>query len=577
MNNFTMFDSMLDSSMTRQLNVNACPNGMVIPDDPNSSGNWYPNRTLSECAISCYESPFFSAKQRKDFYLADVISLVVSVICALIVLNLWLRDSLKKKQVFVITYGAVIALTFTFRAFAFTGGPNRNCRNNANIIDGSEGLTLCAFEGACMLFSVLFCGVCFCIQSFDFFRRIVLKQPMMPDQRPFIYIIVAIPSILTIIGLANGIFGSDFTNGKCRVIDTGTVVVLTTVVPMTISVVLGLVFAFTIVVKILVLMYQHGVDFWDGVVLTGTSLQYLIFSGFYLLSLLIIRFTVTSSDSYDRDNDQIEEWAQCALLHYDGVDESSYTSVCGSHAAMRYSFAIYLFYIIWIRVGFGVFFLLVNLQGLLVLFSTYVCTFSVRPHPSAVSQSAVQLGTSSLENSLSFVKSIGESGLEMEERFMARKRDENFQAELEAGERNRNRESERNVRDNSNNNNNSNNNDSSTRSGGGVDSSSTRTINLASILTNFLLLPFGIQTDERVSASDTDSGGGSGSGGGASAENSRSRSHSRSNSHSRFQSISHMDSNELADYSEQFMGRARDGCDDHIVETNRFEIEVTNL
>mgnify|MGYP003386850147 FL=1 len=385
----------------------SCPDGLVFPDDPDSPDNWYPNITLSNCTISCYNSPFFTVVEHHTLNIADMLSLAASIIFALVVLVLWLVDDIKKKQVFVLAYGAVIVVMFTVRLSAFFGGPTRHCRNNANIITGDDGITVCAIEGFCILYILLFCATCFSLQSFELFRRIVLGHRQLESLRVYIWTIIIVPATFALWALADGRYGSDFTTGFCRVVDTGESVDYVTFLPLAVATLTGIVFASSIVVKLLLLVFNSGVGIWDGAVLAGTSLQYLVFSGFYLCSLLILRSTIADNTHAGNNDRHIEQWGQCALLNFDGVTTESYTIPCGQHAHRSISFASLLFMTIWIRAGFGFFFVLVNFEGLLMLFRKHVFRRSISPVESSI---GFKRGSRSRDRSLSHPYSIGDSG-----------------------------------------------------------------------------------------------------------------------------------------------------------------------
>jgi hypothetical protein len=355
--------------------MSSCPNGLVLPDDPDSSGNWYPNRALSNCSVSCSSPPYFTTEQRSTLETLDIVSMAVAAVFAAFVFKMWRRDNLKRKQYFVTSYGFIVALCFSLLSIMFPF--EVRCRNNANVIDGSDGFTLCAAEGAVLLFMENFCAMCFCLQSYEVFRRFVLQQRSAANVELYLNLILGWPLLVALIALFAGLIGSTFGGDFCRITGTSAFSIVFGYGTVFVGTVCGLVFSTAIVVKLMGLVAIRSISRHDGLSLAGTSIKYLVFTGCYLLSLILISLFSPLLDD-DAFRDSIDDWAQCALLHFNGTD-ASYLPFCGAHARRKMSFAAYAFTTVYFRAGFGLFFVIVNMEGLLILLRKHVCMMTVTP------------------------------------------------------------------------------------------------------------------------------------------------------------------------------------------------------
>jgi len=296
--------------------------------------------------------------------------MITAAVFSGVVLYMWTRDKLKKKQKFVVGYGVVVTICFSLLAILFPF--EKTCRNNANVVDGTDGLTLCAIEGAVLLFMEHFCAICFCLQSYEVFRGFVLSDKTLPNYGLYLNLALGFPLLLAMVCLFVGVIGATFAGDFCRVTGKSAAVVSIAYGPIVLFTLAGLVFCFGILFKLLRLVLSKSVSRNDGLVLAGTSLRYLVFSGCYLLSMLLV---AAFSPLFDQDalHSSIDEWAQCALLHFDGSDDDSYSSICGVHATRRMSFTSYAVLTVYFRAGFGLFFMVVNIDGLRILLRKYIC------------------------------------------------------------------------------------------------------------------------------------------------------------------------------------------------------------
>lgn len=352
----------------------ACPSGFVIPDDPSDHHNIYINHTISECALSCISPPIFTLKERDIVSTIKTFSCMVSAIFSFCVFSLWIMDKKKRNQIFVVAYGAVLTIGFTGLTISNSFGRERLCRNNSIPIDAHDGVTTCAVEGAVVLYISVFAALCFAMQSMEVFRRVVMQYKLLPPKELYLFILLLMPLIMSVLGLFHNIYGSDRVLGMCHIADEvkGAFVFKT----LAVIIGLGLFFAAGILVKLLILIWipneKGGVSVSDGATMAGTSLKFLVFSGGYLVSLFLIQTALkVRVDAHEFDQLAIR-WGQCALYYFDGT-VASYADHCGLHLHRDTSFPVICFLMAWILAGLGFFFIIVNMEGLWLLLSRRFC------------------------------------------------------------------------------------------------------------------------------------------------------------------------------------------------------------
>lgn len=337
-----------------------CPHGFAIPDSLDDPANVYINRTISNCALSCMDPAMFTAEEFDTLLTVKFTSCIVSAFFCFFVLVTWLTDKEKSKQVFVVLYGAVVTVGFIFFTISNSLGQKRLCRNETSPIVASDGITLCIVEAAVSYFIGIFTSICFAMQSMEIFRKMVLKVKYSPPKSLYIGIVLIVPLIVSIVGIFTDAYISTPDVGICNISDSvsGTMISGTMVLFQAV----GMFFAGGILLKVLALMRvpkEHGgVSITDGAAMAGTSLKFLLFTGGYLLSLVIIWRYVAETDT---TTERSVKWGLCALKYFDGT-VASYLNECGSHPHRRRPFAETCFFVVWIGAGFGCFFVVVNLE-----------------------------------------------------------------------------------------------------------------------------------------------------------------------------------------------------------------------
>jgi len=304
-------------------------------------------------------------------------SFIITALCSFIVVSLWALDRKKREQVFVVTYGLVVTVAFIF--LSASSGAKQLCLNNANEIDANHGFSLCRVEGFVLTYISFFCALCFAMQSMDIFRIVVLKSKS-PQPKPlYTTIVLLVPLVGAISCLLTRRFGVDSVNRLCEYEADTPLRIGLYVGPVALTLLVGLILCGALTVKLVVLgitpVERGGVGARDGVVMAGTSLKFLVFSGCYLCSVLIIRVLLANSESY---SDRAVEWGRCALEYFDGTVDS-YAPHCGYHAPRFIDFPTSCFIVVLVFAGFGLFFVVVNVEGLWALLKRRLCDVAIDP------------------------------------------------------------------------------------------------------------------------------------------------------------------------------------------------------
>lgn len=382
-----------------------CPQGFEIPDDPTSYHNVYINRTISECAISCMHPPLFTPGEATTMGVIKECSYIITAVLTCTALFLWLMDKKKREQVFVVTYGAVVSVGFAVMAIFNSFGQKRLCLSNTVPIDAddaqSDVFSICMLEAALFCYVAYFCSFCYAIQSMELFRVIVLKlgAPTLTIKYWYMTLILVLPLITAIGCLFVNVYGPDTVIGTCSYVNNNTIGSALFVIPLIFFIAAGLFFSVAITVKLLVLIWtpnaRGGISTAHGVAMAGTSLKFILFFGCYLLSLLYIRITLANVEGYES---RAIKWGVCALQYFDGT-VSSYAHHCGEHVPRRVPFTTTCFLMVWVFAGFGCFFIVVNLEGLVALLKRRLFGVAIEPirdyeyEPASASSSQMTLGS----------------------------------------------------------------------------------------------------------------------------------------------------------------------------------------
>lgn len=160
----------------------SCPTGFVIPDDPSDPDNLYVNRTISDCAVSC-QYPNYSKAEWEYFDSTAKYALYIGLFMISVTIFVLFRDNEKNPQPMARLI-CILSLLSTLNDILFFNFPwdERLCRNNAIMLDASDGFTLCAFDSVFNMFGGLSILVCWVLQSFIVFSKIVLGRSSFRSQ-----------------------------------------------------------------------------------------------------------------------------------------------------------------------------------------------------------------------------------------------------------------------------------------------------------------------------------------------------------------------------------------------------------
>jgi hypothetical protein len=349
-----------------------CPQGLTIPHDINRSGVLFINRTISDCALSCMYRPNLTAYDAilRSWAVADF----CTACCSLLVLILWWIDDKKKNHIFVISLGVVLFCSSAFRLASYYFSQDRVCLDSTT---PSTGYTMCGFEGLVFTSTLLFLSVNFGLHSWEAFRCIVLKQSRKMNRRLYGGIMVGVTALLAAGGLVTRSFGSEIGIPMCALRRQSAAFLFLVLGFMLICSILGIVFCANIVVKALAVHLQSDSEsLWALAKLAGVPLKFVVFTGFFLLSIIAARIWVQKCS--ENHIPLMLEWGACALQHYDGASYSSYEAECGSEPEVV-SLSVLAMYQVWIRGGLGLFFLVVNAEGVASGIGKYFGSIPIAP------------------------------------------------------------------------------------------------------------------------------------------------------------------------------------------------------
>jgi len=167
---------MIEHQRILELNESFCPHGFVIPDDMNGEGVFFVNRTFSDCAASCKFPMYTDVEWERSEMLSDV-AVYMSVPLLALVICVYYFDVEKKNQYLVRAF-AVLSMVHTIDTAYMQSIPfeERFCRNNAESLDASDGLTGCAVQAVIQVYISLSLALCWLLQAVDVFARVVLER-----------------------------------------------------------------------------------------------------------------------------------------------------------------------------------------------------------------------------------------------------------------------------------------------------------------------------------------------------------------------------------------------------------------
>ena len=214
-----------------------CPNGFAIPENPLETGNWFPNRSYSECAFRCENFVIYSESEWSKIDSTKRVCCEVGLILIVITIIIQTCSSwcmpLRNHHYFVTT---IIYLSFlqTITSYIVYELPESEqwCKTNTVMIDG-PGITGCAVQGFITVYCNLCSIICCCILAITVFDTVVLnKSDRYVDHKlKHICVILLFPFIPCMILASFGGFGAFWLDsGICVLNSTGIKVAL---LPMT--------------------------------------------------------------------------------------------------------------------------------------------------------------------------------------------------------------------------------------------------------------------------------------------------------------------------------------------------------
>ena len=198
--------------------TSVCPNGFVIPDHPDRSGVWYPNRTYSNCAFRCYRFIEYSESEWARIESASRLFLTIGLILILITVVVQLMAMLFKitrsYHYFILTL-ILLSLLQTVGEIA-TRSQHINqtwCHDNAVLLDASDGLTACSAEGFLLMFCKFSMLLCCMVQALTTLGMVLGRTGYNFHKTRQMMLILGVPLLACLIMAIIGMFGAFWFGG----------------------------------------------------------------------------------------------------------------------------------------------------------------------------------------------------------------------------------------------------------------------------------------------------------------------------------------------------------------------------
>jgi hypothetical protein len=330
-------------------NQSICPTGFVIPDFPENRGIVYVDRTITECAFSCFAYPRYTPEEHAMVVAVRKYSLFIPCCLVSIALFLWCRYDTKNlsKNFFVILYAVNLVLGGIVLSFVITAERNRYCEDDATPVY-SHPTPVCTTEGFFSVFCFGVCCVCWSVESYVLYDRIVLGTRA-HEAKTFEYLpfIVGLPLWSSLLLVWNNSFVYELGRTDCLL--WGKNVELEAIFGWgynAVAIILGLYFVIAIAVKIVLLYNSKTNNAWEVVRLFSTTIKYMFAFGVYF-GFLFVQGVVMGlgalDDSSSTGFEMDREWALCVFQHYDGVSDDSFLPQCGRTPERQFSIEIRCF------------------------------------------------------------------------------------------------------------------------------------------------------------------------------------------------------------------------------------------
>ena len=163
----------------RELSAGVCPDGFVIPDDPNSPDNFYPNRTLSPCAFRCNRFPLYTDSEWDLLFQFTYAILPISLIMVLLLLCVQYSEIRSRHHIYIISFGILCLLGIVVEYVTLVEPTyKRFCSSNSTpITSHNSDIGLCVIQGYVSTYVFLGVTVCFSLQSLAVYSMVIWRLP----------------------------------------------------------------------------------------------------------------------------------------------------------------------------------------------------------------------------------------------------------------------------------------------------------------------------------------------------------------------------------------------------------------
>jgi hypothetical protein len=348
------------------INITACPSGFVIPEHPDNAYVIYANRSATECAFSCVSHPRYTPEEYSTLFAIRLWSNIFSGFVAFIAVNVWTMDHLRLKNHFFVVLYCIIMIVGSFAmALAFAPGrAERFCEDNATPIY-EHPTDACTSEGFFMFVSLEMMIFCWCFQSIELFRSVVLGHQ---KGNPWSLLpwIVVLPIFLGCMLIIKGSFVYELGKINCDLWSKNPEEeFLFAWLPTMVAVFVGFICSQAVAIRIAFLYRSKSrandgnSNLWNVLKIFSTALKYLFGFGVYLGSIMLVAIASGNSADSASDVDLDLKWAACVFSLYDGVSDESFLAKCGRTPERNVHFLTLCFFQFYTFAMHGIFFMAV--------------------------------------------------------------------------------------------------------------------------------------------------------------------------------------------------------------------------
>jgi len=308
------------------------------------------------------------------------ISTILTAVFSFAVVILWCTDRVKRYHFFIITYGIVLTLGFSFLSLAEIGEQGRFCRNNAETITTSDGLSLCLAEAMVFVFMVVFCPITFGLQGVEMYRKTVLKKLSPPKVAVYAAVMFTVPTISVILCYTTGILGSEMGRNYCGfTTEAGNspMFFVAFLLPMCLFAFVGIVCVASVAYNLIaVQLSQKSTSAWMVFRTAAISMKFVSLCAAHFV--LMVGLAPIYADLVAQNRILVSDWGSCLLTHFPSGPTVAFDS-CGSLPPRAITAEAQLTHMALDLAGLGTFFFVVVIDSVVAVIAGFNVFVKVKP------------------------------------------------------------------------------------------------------------------------------------------------------------------------------------------------------